>query len=201
MAMRKPAKTGQPIHELLHERWSPRAFQDKPVPGDVLASLFEAARWAASCNNAQPWRFVVALKEDAEEYKKLLGCFNDRNQSWAYQAPVLMITCADKNLPDGRSSNYGFYDTGAAMAQLTVQASMHGLVVHSAQGIDPDKIIETYGVPDDFRVCTGVAIGYQGEADTLPDDYAKREILPRDRKPLTELVFTGAFGKTSKVVG
>ena len=170
------------------------------MPKDVLVSLFEAARWAASCNNAQPWRFIVAVKEDAAEYKKLLGCFNERNQSWCYQAPVLMITCADKNLPDGRPSNYGFYDTGAAMAQLTVQASWHGLVVHSAQGIEVDKIVETYGVPDDFRVCTGVAIGYQGEAETLPEDYARREVLPRDRKPVTDLVFTGTFGKTSNVV-
>ena len=201
MAMDKPAETSQPIHELLRDRWSPRAFQDKPVPKDVLESLFEAARWAASSNNSQPWRFIVAVKEDAEEYKKLLGCFNDRNQSWAYQAPVLMITCADKNLPDGRPSKHGFYDTGAAMAQLTVQASMHGLVVHSAQGIEVEKIVETYGVPDDFTVCTGVAIGYQGEAETLPEDYARREILPRDRKPVTELVFTGAFGKTSNTVG
>ena len=201
MAMDKPAETSQPIHELLHGRWSPRAFQDRPVPKDVLVSLFEAARWAASCNNSQPWRFIVAVKEEEAEFKQLLGCFNDRNQSWAYQAPVLMITCADKNLPDGRPSNYGYYDTGAAMAQLTVQASMHGLVVHSAQGIDPDKIIETYAVPDDFRVCTGVAIGYQGEAETLPEDYARREILPRDRKPVTELVFTGAFGQTSNWIG
>lgn len=200
MAMDKPAETRQPIHQLLHNRWSPRAFQDKPVPKDVLVSLFEAARWAASCNNSQPWRFIIAVKEDAGEYKKLLSCFNDRNQSWAYQAPVLMITCADKNLPDGRPSNYGFYDTGAAMTQLTVQASMHGLVVHSAQGIEADKIVETYGVPDDFTVCTGVAIGYQGEADTLPEDYARREVLPRDRKPVTDLVFTGAFGKTSSMV-
>ena len=111
-----------------------------------------------------------------------------------------MITCSDKNLPDGRSSNYGFYDTGAAMAQLTVQASMHGLVVHSAQGIDADKIVETYGVPDDFRVCTGVAIGYQGEAETLPDDYARREVLPRERKPVSDLVFTGGFDQTSNIV-
>ena len=170
------------------------------MPGDVLVSLFEAARWAASCNNAQPWRFIVAVKENSEEFKKLLSCFNDRKQSWAYQAPVLMITCADNNLPDGRPSNYGYYDTGAAMAQLTVQTSMHGLVVHSAQGVHADKIIETYGVPDDFTVCTGVAIGYQGEAKTLPEDYARREVLPRDRKGVNELVFTGAFGKTSNVV-
>lgn len=201
MAMRKPAETSQPIHELLRERWSPRAFADRPVPTDILVSLFEAARWAASCNNAQPWRFIVAVKEDTETYQTLLGCFNDRNQTWAYQAPVLMITCADNNLPDGRASNYGFYDTGAAMAQLTVQASEHGLVVHSAQGIEFDKVKQTYGVPDDFTICTGVAIGYQGEAETLPENYAEREVLPRDRKPLSDLVFTGRFGATSTIVG
>jgi hypothetical protein len=86
------------------------------------------------------------------------------------------------------------------MGQLTVQASMHGLIVHSAQGIDADKVVETYGVPDEFTVCTGVGVGYQGEAETLPEDYARREVLPRDRKPVTELVFTGGFGKTSNIV-
>lgn len=201
MTLRKPAETTQPIHELLAGRWSPRAFNGKPVPKDVLASLFEAARWAASCNNSQPWRFIVATKDDADAYATLLGCFNERNQSWAHTAPVIMITCADKHLPDGRPSNYGFYDTGASMAQLTVQASAHGLVVHQAQGILPDKVRETYNVPDDFDICTGVALGYQGEPDVLPEDYAKREVLPRARKPLTELVFTGGFGKTAGFLG
>lgn len=200
MALQKPAETSQPVHDLIRDRWSPRAFLDKPVPMDVLVSLFEAARWAASCNNSQPWRFIVASREDPAEYETLLGCFNDRNQSWAVPAPVLMIACADKNLPDGRPSNHGWYDTGAAMAQFTFQASTHGLVVHQAQGILPDKIVATYGVPDDFDVCTGIAVGYQGEAETLPDDYAKREVLPRDRKPVTEFVFTGVFGTTSNLV-
>jgi nitroreductase len=200
MTLRKPAETSQPVHELIRERWSPRAFNGKPVPKDVLASLFEAARWAASCNNSQPWRFLVASKDEPEAYETLLRCFNDRNQSWAVTAPVIMITCADKNLPDGRPSNYGFYDTGAAMAQLTVQASALGLVVHQAQGILFDKVRETYGVPDDFHICTGVALGYQGEPDVLPEDYAKREVLPRERKTLPEIVFTGGFGKASGLI-
>ncbi len=197
----KPAETTQPIHELIRDRWSPRAYADKPVPKALLASLFEAARWAASCNNSQPWRFIVATKDNKAEYEKLLQCFNDRNQSWAVTAPVLVVTCADKNLPNGSPSNYGWYDTGAAVAQLTMQAMAHGLWVHQAQGILPDKVRETYKVPADFDICTGFSIGYQGEPEVLPDDYAKREVLPRDRKPVTDLVFTGAFGKTSGIVG
>jgi len=200
MALQKPAETSQPVHDLIRDRWSPRAFQDKPVPRDLLISLFEAARWAASCNNSQPWRFIIASREDTAEYEKLLGCFNDRNQSWAVTAPVLIIACADKNLPNGNASDHGWYDTGAAMAQLTFQASSHGLVVHQAQGIIQDQIRETYGVPADFDICTGIALGYQGEADLLPQNYAEREILPRDRKPVSEFVFTGAFGTTSNLV-
>lgn len=200
MALQKPAETTQPIHDILRDRWSPRAFTGEMPPKDALVSLFEAARWAASCNNAQPWRFLIATKDDPVEYDRLLGCFNDRNQSWAHTAPVIMITCADKHLPDGRDSDYGYYDTGMAMAQLTVQAAVHGLVVHQAQGILPDRVREEYGVPEDFHICTGVAIGYQGEPDVLPEDYAKREVLPRERKPVTELVFTGGFGKTSGIV-
>ena len=201
MPMNKPAETSQPLIDVIRDRWSPRAFTDRMVPKDVLASLFEAARWAASCNNSQPWRFIVATKENRAEYDRLLSCFNDRNQSWAITAPVIMITCADKNLPNGSPSNYGFYDTGAAMAQFTAQAMSHGVVVHQAQGILPDKVREEYAVPDDFEVCTGIAVGYQAEADVLPDDYAKREVLPRDRKPLDELVFAGKFGKPSSAIG
>ena len=201
MALRKPAETSQPVHELIRDRWSPRAFADRPVPRDVLVSLFEAARWAASCNNSQPWRFIAATKEDAAEYETLLRCFNDRNQSWAVTAPVLMVTCADRNLPSGTPSRHNWYDTGAAVAQLTFQAAAHGLVLHQAQGILPDKVRETYAVPEDFDICTGLALGYQGEPELLPEDYAKREVLPRERKPLTEIVFTGAFGSTSPLVG
>jgi nitroreductase len=201
MALRKPAETSQPVHELIRDRWSPRAFADRPVPRDVLVSLFEAARWAASCNNSQPWRFIVATREDAAAYETLLRCFNDRNQSWGVTAPVIMVTCADRNLPSGTPSRHNWYDTGAAVAQLTFQASTHGLVLHQAQGILPDKVRETYAVPEDFDICTGIALGYQGEPELLPDDYAKREVLPRERKPLTEIVFTGAFGATSPLVG
>lgn len=200
MPLSKPAETSQPIIDIIRDRWSPRAFTDKAVSKDHLVSLFEAARWTASCNNSQPWRFIVATKENRAEYDRLLSCFNDRNQSWAITAPVIMITCADRNLPNGSPSDYGYYDTGASLAQLTAQASSLGLVVHQAQGILFDKVRAEYGVPDDFDICTGVAIGYQGEADVLPDDYAKREVLPRDRKPLDELVFTGGFAKASDIV-
>lgn len=200
MPMQKPAETSQPLIDIIRNRWSPRAFTDQVPAKNILVSLFEAARWAASCNNAQPWRFIVATKDNRAEYDRLLDCFNDRNQSWAITAPVIMITCADKNLPNGNPSDYGYYDLGAAIAQLTAQASSHGLVVHQAQGILPEKVREEYGVPEDFDICTGVAIGYQGEADVLPDDYAAREVLPRDRKPLDELVFTGGFSETSDIV-
>jgi nitroreductase len=201
MPLEKPAETSQPVIDVIRDRWSPRAFTDRMVPRETLISLFEAARWAASCNNSQPWRFIVATKDDPAEYEKLLGCFNDRNQSWAVQAPVIMIVCAYKFLPDGRTAHTHWYDSGAAMAQFTAQATSHGLHVHQMQGILYDRIPEVYDVPDDYDVCTGVALGYQGDGDTLPESYAAREPLPRERHPLNQIVFTGRFGKSSSIVG
>lgn len=201
MALDKPAITSRPVHDLIRDRWSPRSLDpDRPVSKDTLAALFEAARWAASSNNAQPWRFIIATKDDAAAHAKLLGCFLPRNQRWAKAAPVLIIVCARKAFEaNGNPNIHAWYDAGAAMAQLTFQAMAMGLRLHQAAGIDRDKARAELGVPDEFDVCTGVGLGYQGDPDALPEDLPGREREPRARKPVNEIVFAGAFGAGLKL--
>lgn len=194
MILQKPAETSEPVHELIRERWSPRAFLDRPVPRELLTSLFEAARWAPSCNNSQPWRYIVAASDDREAYETAQSCVNERNQRWSRLAPVLSFVCAYKFLADGKPSPSHMYDTGMASAQLILQAAEHGLVVHQMAGILRDKIRETYGVPDDTDIICGLALGYQGDASLLPAELPEREVQPRKRQALADFVFAGKFG-------
>jgi nitroreductase len=201
MPLDKPAKTSEPVHPLIAERWSPRSFLDRPVDRRMLVSLFEAARWAPSCNNSQPWRFIVATSDDAGEYERAQGCVNERNQRWSRTAPVVGFVCAYKNLPNGNPSPTSVYDAGMGMAQLIMQATEHGLRVHQMAGILKDKVVETYAVPDDTSVVCGFALGYQGEPDALPEELPGREREERERQPLSAMVFTGKFGAASSIVG
>jgi nitroreductase len=194
--MDKPANTDLPIHPLIRERYSPRAFTDKAVAADDLTLLLEAARWAASCFNDQPWRFLVATREDPEAHATMLGCLVEFNQSWASAAPVLILCVAARNFETtGKENAHARHDLGLAMGNLSLQASALGLSLHMMAGIDREAARAAYGIPDDFDVVTGVALGYAGAADSLPDALAERERAPRTRKPLEELVFTGAWGQ------
>lgn len=205
MPISKPAETDYPVHDFIRERWSPRAFlADKPVPRETLCALLEGARWAASSNNLQPWAYILATRDQPEDYETLLGCLTERNQAWAFTAPVLMIGCARTDInKDGVANRAAQHDLGAASALLTLQAWMHGLHVHQMVGIQIEKVRETYDVPDDVAPMTGVALGYQADADVLPDKFNlhEREVAPRERKKITEFVFTGKYGTTSKLVG
>jgi len=203
MALDKPAVTSKPVHDLIRNRWSPRSFDSsRPVSPDTLTSLLEAARWAASSNNAQPWRFIVATRDNAAEHAKALGCFNVRNQRWAKGAPVLIIVCTRKAFEANNNPNvHAWYDAGAAMAQLSLQATALGLRLHQAAGIERDKARAAYGVPEEFDVCAGIGLGYQGDPDALPEELPGREREPRARKALGEIVFAGAFGTAAKLGG
>src|SRR2546426_5475838 len=144
--MEKLAETQYPIHDLLRKRWSPRAFSSRPVEPDKLRSLWEAARWAPSSYNEQPWSFIVATKEDEAEYARLLSCLVEGNIQWAQHAPVLMVSVARLSFDeDGNPNLHAFHDVGQAVANLIVQATALGLVVHQMAGIFPDKIRELYG--------------------------------------------------------
>lgn len=197
----KRATTEYPINDTLAQRYSPRAFADTLVDRETLLSLFEAARWAPSSRNAQPWRFIVATKDTPDAYAKMLRVLNESNQRWAGNAPVLMLAIAElENADSGRVNGKALYDLGAAVAHLTVEASTRDLYLRQMGGIYPDKAAELYNVPDGYQVVVGLALGYRGETDDLPDDIAARESAPRSRQPLEAMVFSGEFGNPSDLL-
>ena len=199
--MEKPADTQYPIHELLKQRWSPRAFSDRTVAPDTLRSLFEAARWAPSSNNAQPWSFIVTTKEDQAAHGRLVSCLMEGNIPWAQRAPVLMVSVARMSFEDdGKPNRHAFHDVGQAVADLSIQATALGLFVHQMAGFHPEKVRELYGVPKEFEPVAAIALGYPGDPESLPEKFRSREAAPRARKPLAEFVFAGRWGQMSPVV-
>ena len=192
--MNKTADTHYPIHELLGKRWSPRAFSERAVTKETLGSLFEAARWAASCFNEQPWRFIVVRREDADDYERLMSCLVEGNQAWAVQAPVLMLGIAKKTFTlNGKQNVHGRHDLGLATAGMMLQATSMDLYMHAMGGILPERAAEIYGVPDDFEVSTGIALGYLGDPDSLAEPMKTGELEVRVRKPLKDIVFASSW--------
>ena len=199
--MEKLADTTYPIEPVLKRRWSPRAFAERPVELAKLLSLWEAARWAASCSNQQPWYFIVATREDAAEYARLLSCLRENNQQWASHAPVLMVSVAKLAFDmNSQPNRYAFHDVGLAVANLIVQATALGLFVHQMAGFYPDKVRELYGVPDGFEPVAGIVLGYPGDPAILSEELQQRELAPRARNPLTTFVFQGTWGQTAPLV-
>ena len=179
----KRAKPDHPIHELLASRWSPYGFSDRPVSNDDLRSLFEAARWAPSSYNKQPWRYIVATKANPEEFGRLLSCLVDGNQAWAKAAPVLALGCTSLNfVRNGKPNAAAVHDLGLASANLVLEATSRGLFVHQMIGILPDKARELYRIPEGVQPLTGVAIGYVATPNSLPDAYKQRDLAPRSRR-------------------
>lgn len=199
--MEKPAPASYPIEDKIKQRWSPRAFSDRMVEPEKLRSLWEAARWAPSSYNEQPWYFLVATKDDEAEYEKMLSCLVEGNQQWARLASVLMISVArlqfEKN---GKPNRHAFHDVGLAVANMIFEATALGLFVHQMAGFYPDKVRELYDVPDGFEPVAAIAIGYPGDVDALPEDFKERETAPRQRKPLESFVFRGAWDNSSPLV-
>jgi len=190
----KPADTAYPINELLQRRWSPRAFSDKMVETDKLRSLFEAARWAPSSNNEQPWSFIIATKDDENTYRRLFECLKEGNKKWAFRAPVLMLSVARLNFEDeGTPNRHAFHDTGMAVFSLVVQATALGLMVHQMAGFDVEKARTELKIPDGHEPVAMIAVGYPGDPDILPDRLKQRELLPRERKPIAEFVFSAEW--------
>ena len=199
--MEKPANTQFPIHDLLRRRWSPRAFAERPVEPEKIQRLFEAARWASSCFNEQPWVFIMATADQAQEYGKLLGCLMEGNQVWAKQAPLLILTLAKLHFDhNGKSNRHALHDVGLAVGNLVVQATAVDLVVHQMAGIIPDMIRTQYAVPDTYEPLTALAIGYAGDPSALPDEIRERELAPRSRKSLSEMVFAQTWGQNPEIL-
>lgn len=201
MNVQKQARPDHMIHELIAKRWSPYAFSDQPVSDDDLRSLFEAARWAASSYNEQPWSYIVATKAAPDAFERLLSCLVEGNQGWATAAPVLVLGCTSLRFSgNGQPNAAAVHDLGLASANLTLEATSRGLFVHQMIGILPDKARETYRIPEGVQPLTGLAIGYAADPNTLPEKYRERDLAPRSRKSLNQLVFDGEWGVASKII-
>ncbi len=193
----KRAQPDYPIVDLIADRWSPYVFDSRPVAAVDVAALFEAARWAPSSFNEQPWRYIVASKEHPEEYGRLLSCLLEGNQAWAKNAPVLALGVVgllfDRNSkPNGTAQ----HDLGLATGTLLVEATKRGLSVHQMAGVLPDRAIELYNIPANFQVLTGIAIGYRGKPEAGDEKLAERDRAPRTRRAVTEFVFSGNWGQS-----
>lgn len=190
--MNKQANTDTPIHDLLAKRWSPRAFQQTPIPQEEINMLFEAARWAASSMNEQPWRFIYAKKGEPA-FDKIVDTLMEGNL-WAKEAPLLMVSIIKKNFArNGKTNGSAAHDLGLAMGNLSLQAQHLGIALHHMGGIFPDKISEAFDLPEDSEPQTVVALGYYGEPDQLPDDLKQRELADRKRNPINDFAFHGIY--------
>ena len=176
---------------LFHTRWSPRSFSDREVSSADLAKVFEAARWAASSYNEQPWRFLVGTC-GSEAYKKIFDSLMPFNQMWAAKAPVLILGVAKTKFSHNDSPNrVALYDLGAAASYLTLQAAALGLSTHQMAGFDPEAARKAFGVPDDYIIGAVIALGYQGEPASLPNEQLRtQETAPRTRKSFKDFVFS-----------
>lgn len=202
VALKKPAETSVPVHEIIGNRWSPRAFDSRAIEPEKLKALFEAARWAASSYNAQPWFYIVGTKDDPANYKKVLDCLVEFNQGWAKGAPVLVLSVAQLNfaMPDNKAPNrHAFHDVGQASANLALQAHEMGIEIHQMAGILPEKAREIFAIPAGYEAVAGIAIGYPGDPTALPDGLRERELSKRTRKELDSFVFTGKWGQKANL--
>lgn len=192
----KQAKTSRPLIPEIANRWSPRAFSEKPIEDQDLRALLEAARWAASSSNQQPWRFIVARRGDAH-YEKLQEGMVEGNKVWATRAPVLMATVVRKNILGKDVPNpHARHDLGLAVGNLSAQATHLGLSLHQMAGIIPENIERNFALDTaQYEVVTMIALGYHDPEgiDQLHEGHARAEKAARERQPLEELVFGQDF--------
>ncbi|HBP00019.1 MAG: Nitroreductase [Candidatus Uhrbacteria bacterium GW2011_GWF2_41_16] len=184
------------IHPLLQTRYSPLVFQDKPILKDILKRLFEAAQWAPSSYNEQPWRFVVGVKGEGNGWQKIFDCLVEGNQTWANSAPVLVLTVAKKSFAYNKADNpHAWHDVGLAMSQLIFQATSEQIFVHQMAGFDAQKARESLLIPDECEPVAVAALGYEGNITDITDPkLVERANAPRQRQSLSEIVFEDHFG-------
>lgn len=187
----KRAAAVEEILPVFRSRWSPRAFSDRKVDPALLRKVFEAARWAPSSFNEQPWRFVVGLS-GSDTHKKIGSALVEFNQSWALKAPVLILGATRKHFSHNNAPNgYAVFDLGAASGFITLQAAALGLATHQMAGFDKDVARKALDIPDEFDLGSVMALGYQGEPSGLTNaQMLNQEVAPRTRKPLSEIVLS-----------
>ncbi|HQU74800.1 MAG TPA: nitroreductase family protein [Calditrichia bacterium] len=184
------------VDNSIARRRSIMAFAGKPVPQDLLKDLFDAAKTAPSAFNEQPWRFVYALREEAEHFGNLLDCLEEGNQVWAKDAPLLVAVLARPNLLRNERPNKHFaYDTGAAVAYFTLKATAEGLFVHQMGGFSEERARKNLKIPEDIQPLAFMAVGFEGDPAALPENLQKRHNNKTPRKDVGEFVFRGAFGE------
>jgi nitroreductase len=194
----KKAPPAEGVLPVIHERWSARSFSEREVSPETLRKVFEAARWAASSGNAQPWRFVVGLK-GSETHEKIAGTLGGANKAWAPKAPVLILGTALAVNAKGAANAYALYDLGAASTLLTLQAAALGMTTHQMAGYDHEAARQALGIPEEYALGSVIALGYQGEPEALGDaTLIERETTARTRKPLHEIVFS-EWDKPAKI--
>lgn len=201
MPNRYAVESDHAVHGLITERWSPYSFSDRAVALAELRSLFEAARWAPSSYNEQPWSYIVATKDDADGFERLLSCLVEGNQGWAKAAPVLAIGCTRLDFTrNGKPNAAAQHDLGLASANLSFEATARGIAVHQMIGILPDRVRELFAVPENVLPLTALAIGYHNaDATHLAEDVRARDNARRGRKPLAEFLHGGSWGTISRI--
>ncbi|MGH9824295.1 MAG: nitroreductase family protein [Blastocatellia bacterium] len=191
----KPAPADHEIASWIGRRWSPVAFDSRPVEREKILTLLEAARWAPSCFNDQPARYLVFDGSDSEALEKARACLVEGN-AYARKAPVLLISVAHEDFrSNGKPNRWGEHDTGSASENLVLQAAASGLVAHQMAGFDAERARSEFGVPDRFTPMAAIAIGYpyRGNLDELPEKLRDRELKPRSRRPIPEIAFAGKW--------
>jgi nitroreductase len=192
--MRKPASTTVPVHPLLAERWSPRGFDRAHELGDqALTALLEAARWAPSAQNSQPWRFLVTRRGE-QAHTRLFAALAPGNQVWAGKASALILVAARTAGDDGQPHPWALYDTGQAVAALVTQAQADGLAVHQMGGFDTGAVRAEFGLDDTLTPVVVLAIGRRDGSTELPEPFAALETAPRVRRPVADLLLTASAG-------
>jgi nitroreductase len=201
MTIEKISDTQYDIEETLKKRWSPLAFSNRPVEVEKLCQILEAARWAASSYNEQPWSFIVATQDNPVEFDRLLSCLAEGNQEWARNAPVLMLSVAKLYFErNGVENRHAFHDVGAAEANLAIQATALGLFIHQMAGFNVPRAQEVYSIPEGYEPVAAIAMGYPGAPHALSERLQQREFAPRTRKSLDTFVFSESWNHPSPIV-
>ncbi len=188
--MIKIAQTQTPVSQIIRSRWSARAFADRPIEPAVMEQLFEAASWAASSMNEQPWMFLFAHRADSARFERFLRCLSAGNQPWAAKAAVLVLSLSRKNFTrDGQPNRHHLFDTGAAVTTMLLEAIQNDIYGHIMGGFDMEKTINEFGVDTQkYEIAVFIALGYLGQPDQLDEPYRSRELTARTRKKVSEFV-------------
>jgi len=196
----KSAKPDHAVLPVIADRWSPYVFEPRPVEREKLLSCLEAARWAPSSYNEQPWTFILAERTNSVEFDRMLQCLVEGNRAWAKNVGVLLLTIVAKLFTKNGKPNRAFeHDIGLAAGYMVLQATALGLQGHQMIGIEPDKVRATYKIPDSHEPLTAIALGYPATTADANDPLAQRDAAPRHRKPLSEIILQGAWGQAAKL--